>query len=53
MVKLIDEAQRVPAQARPSIIIQTCGLFAVDTDRAVKTALLQPDRLQQRRLAGP
>src|SRR6185369_3105928 len=51
VMELIDEAQCVAADAGAVRVGELGRLFAVDPDRALESALEQPDRLQQGRLA--
>ena len=45
MVKLIDEAEEVPPQARSPLVVEIGSLLALEPDRTLETAFEQSDRL--------
>jgi hypothetical protein len=51
VVELIDEAQRIAAEAGAPVIVEPGGFLALDRDRAFEAAFEQPDRLEQGRLS--
>ena len=53
MVKLVDEAQQVSPNTRPTIVIERSGFLSREPDRALESTFEQPHRLQQRRFPGP
>jgi len=51
VMKLVDETEEVPAQARSSVVAELGCLLALELDRTFETALEQSDGLQKGRLA--
>ena len=51
VVELVNEAQRLAAQARAALVVQAGGLLARDADRALEAALQEADGLEQGRFA--
>src|SRR5947209_362143 len=51
-MKLVDEAEQLPADAGAPLVIEPGRLFAREADRALEPALEQADGLEQGRLTG-
>src|SRR6185369_11125016 len=51
VMKLIDEAEQVPTQPRPAIIVELGCFLPRQPDRALEASLEKTDRLQQGRFA--